>query len=86
MKPSWCDLPRAAERSGLAAEGGPDAYTISKLRAEILELGSVIRQLQRVGLDEAAAQLLIVRKGLCSNVWSSPSRINSGADFPAVEC
>nr|WP_249794793.1 hypothetical protein [Bradyrhizobium sp. Oc8] len=33
-----------------------------KLRAEILELGSAIRQLQREGLDHAAAQLLIARK------------------------
>jgi hypothetical protein len=40
----------------------PDAYQILKLRAEILELGSAIRQLQRAGLDHAAAQLLIARK------------------------
>ena len=40
----------------------PDAYRILKLRAEILELGSAIRQLQRAGLDDAAAQLLIARK------------------------
>jgi len=40
----------------------PDAYRILKLRPEILELGSAIRQLQRAGLDDAAAQLLIARK------------------------
>ncbi|MDA9433897.1 hypothetical protein [Bradyrhizobium sp. CCBAU 51627] len=40
----------------------PDPYRILKLRAEILELGSAIRQLQREGLDDAAAQLLIARK------------------------
>ena len=40
----------------------PDAYRILKLRAEILELGSAIRQLQRAGLDDAAAQLLLSRK------------------------
>ncbi len=40
----------------------PDAYRILKLRAEILELGSAIRQLQREGMDDAAAQLLIARK------------------------
>ena len=40
----------------------PDAYRILKLRAEILELGSAIRQLRREGLDDAAAQLLISRK------------------------
>jgi hypothetical protein len=40
----------------------PDAYRVLKLRAEILELGSAIRQLQRAGLDDAAAQLLITRK------------------------
>ncbi|MBR0713499.1 hypothetical protein [Bradyrhizobium liaoningense] len=43
-------------------EEDPDAYRILKLRAEILELGSAIRQLQRAGLDDAAAQLLITRK------------------------
>jgi hypothetical protein len=41
-------------------EEDPDVYRILKLRAEILELGSAIRQLQ--GLDDAAAQLLIARK------------------------
>jgi hypothetical protein len=40
----------------------PATYRILRLRAEILELGSAIRQLQREGLDDAAAQLLIVRK------------------------
>ena len=40
----------------------PAAYRILTLRAEILELGSAIRQLQREGLDDAAAQLLIARK------------------------
>lgn len=43
-------------------EEEPDTYRIPKLRAEILELGSAIRQLQREGLDDAAAQLLIARK------------------------
>ena len=38
------------------------AYRILRLRAEILELGSAIRQLRREGLDDAAAQLLIARK------------------------
>jgi hypothetical protein len=43
-------------------EEDPVTYRILKLRAEILELGSAIRQLQREGLDDAAAQLLIARK------------------------
>ena len=43
-------------------EDDPDAYRVLRLRAEILELGSAIRQLQRAGLDDAAAQLLIARK------------------------
>jgi hypothetical protein len=47
---------------GLAVDEDPDGYRILKLRAEILELGSAIRQLQRAGLDDAAAQLLISRK------------------------
>jgi NTP pyrophosphatase (non-canonical NTP hydrolase) len=33
-----------------------------RLRAELLELGSAIRQLNRSGLDSAAAQLLLSRK------------------------
>lgn len=47
---------------GLAVDEDPDGYRILKLRAEILELGSAIRQLQRAGLDDAAALLLISRK------------------------
>lgn len=43
-------------------EEDPDTYRILKLRAEILELGSAIKQLQREGLEDAAAQLLIARK------------------------
>ena len=43
-------------------EEDPGTYRILRLRAEILELGSAIRQLQREGLDDAAAQLLIARK------------------------
>ncbi|WP_008551534.1 hypothetical protein [Bradyrhizobium sp. CCGE-LA001] len=43
-------------------EEDPDDYRMLKLRAEILELGSAIRQLQREGLDDAGAQLLIARK------------------------
>ena len=43
-------------------EEDPDAYRILRLRAEILELGSAIRHLQREGLDDATAQLLIARK------------------------
>lgn len=33
-----------------------DKYKILKLRAEILELGSVIRQLQQAGMHDAATQ------------------------------
>ena len=40
----------------------PPAIKILRLRAELLELGSAIRQLQRSGLDSASAQLLITRK------------------------
>jgi hypothetical protein len=60
-------------------EEDPDAYRILKLRAEILELGSAIRQLQRAGLDDAAAQLLISRKrALLDNlVKTAPRAIQS---------
>ena len=40
----------------------PPAIKILRLRAELLELGSAIRQLQRSGLDSASAQLLITRR------------------------
>lgn len=40
----------------------PAAIEILRLRAELLELGGAIRQLQRSGLDSASAQLLITRK------------------------
>ena len=40
----------------------PTAIKILRLRAELLELGGAIRQLQRSGLDSASAQLLITRK------------------------
>jgi hypothetical protein len=40
----------------------PAAIKILRLRAELLELGSAIRQLQRSGPDSASAQLLITRK------------------------
>jgi hypothetical protein len=35
---------------------------ILKLRAELVELGSVVRQLKQAGLDNATAQLLLTRK------------------------
>ena len=40
----------------------PVTLKILRLRGEIAELGGAIRQLQRSGLDSAAAQLLITRK------------------------
>ena len=40
----------------------PVTLEILRLRGEIAELGGAIRQLQRSGLDSAAAQLLITRK------------------------
>lgn len=59
-------------------EDDPDAYRILKLRAEILELGSAIRQLQRAGLDDAAAQLLISRKwGLLEHLVRTDPRRSS---------
>ncbi len=61
-------------------EEDPDTYRILKLRAEILELGSAIRQLQREGLDDAAAQLLIARKRAqldqLMKISTAPGRLN----------
>jgi hypothetical protein len=39
-----------------------DALEILKLRAELVELGSAVRQLRQAGLDSATAQLLLTRK------------------------
>jgi hypothetical protein len=39
-----------------------EVLQILKLRAELLELGSAIRQLNKAGMDSAAAQLLMTRK------------------------
>ena len=58
-------------------EEGPDAHTIQRLRAEILELGSAIRQLQRAGLDDAAAQLLIARKRALLERLVKPDQLQS---------
>jgi len=40
----------------------PEPLKIVALRAEISQLGAAIAQLRRAGLDNAAAQLLLVRK------------------------
>jgi hypothetical protein len=40
----------------------PDEYKILKLRAEIHELGSVIRQFRQAAIHDAATQLLLCRK------------------------
>jgi hypothetical protein len=39
-----------------------EVLQILKLRAELLELGSAIRQLMNAGLDDVAAQLLMSRR------------------------
>jgi hypothetical protein len=39
-----------------------DAPEILKLRAALVELGSVVRQFRQAGLDNATAQLLLTRK------------------------
>lgn len=65
-------------------EEDPDAYRILKLRAEILELGSAIRQLQRAGLDDAAAQLLIARKRAQLEHLVMASAVGRQQDGPAL--
>lgn len=40
----------------------PDELEILKLRAQLRELGSTVRQLNQAGLDSATAQLLLSRK------------------------
>ena len=41
---------------------GDEVLEILKLRAELLELGSAVSQLNRGGLDSAATELLMTRK------------------------
>lgn len=65
-------------------EEDPDAYRILKLRAEILELGSAIRQLQLAGLDDAAAQLLIARKRAQLEHLVKASAVGRQQDGPAL--
>jgi hypothetical protein len=47
------------------------------LRAEILELGSAARQLQRAGLDDAANQLLLCRKRAELDSLMRPARLGA---------
>jgi hypothetical protein len=46
-------------------------WKIAVLRGELLELGSAVRQLNKSGLDNAAAQLLVVRK--CAELARRPN-------------
>ncbi len=62
-------------------EEDPDAYRMLRLRAEILELGSAIRQLQRAGLDDAAAQLLIGRKRAQLEQLAKTNSASPGLNF-----
>jgi hypothetical protein len=45
-----------------AVNDDPLTWKIAELRGQLLELGSAVRQLNKSGLDSAAAQLLLVRK------------------------
>ena len=45
-----------------AVNDEPLAWKIATVRCELLKLGSAVRQLNKSGLDSAAAQLLLVRK------------------------
>ena len=45
-----------------AVNDDPLPWKIAALRGDLLELGSAVRQLNKSGLDSAAAQLLLVRK------------------------
>ena len=40
----------------------PLSWKIERLRGQLVDLGSAVRQLQQSGLDSASAQLLITRK------------------------
>ena len=46
----------------VAVNDEPVAWKIAELRGQLLELGSAIRQLNKSGLDSAAAQLFLFRK------------------------
>jgi hypothetical protein len=40
----------------------PLTWKVARVRGEMLELGSAVRQLRQNGLDSASAQLLLTRK------------------------
>jgi len=50
------------ERSLFERSSFERSWKIEKLRGQLVDLGSAIRQLQQSGLDSASAQLLISRK------------------------
>jgi hypothetical protein len=50
------------ERSSFERSSYERSCKIEKLRGQLVDLGSAIRQLQQSGLDSASAQLLISRK------------------------
>jgi hypothetical protein len=50
------------ERSSFERSSFERSWKIEKLRGQLVDLGSAIRQLQQSGLDSASAQLLISRK------------------------
>src|SRR5258706_12659698 len=51
--------------SGTVGREQADEFKIRKVRAEIVGLGSAIRQLRQAGMHDAATQLLLCRKRAC---------------------
>lgn len=51
-----------ARRMGTDMKDEPLAWRMARLRGEILELRSAVHQLDRAGLGNASAQLLLNRK------------------------
>jgi hypothetical protein len=58
-------------------------HRTARLRAEILELNSAIRQLHRAGLDNATAQLLLWRK--CAELETLMDRCRSTGNDRKVD-
>jgi hypothetical protein len=50
------------EKSSFERSSFERSWKIERLRGQLVDLGSAIRQLQQSGLDSASAQLLISRK------------------------
>jgi hypothetical protein len=63
----------------------PVPLRIARLRTQIAELSAAIRQLRQAGLDNAAAEVLLVRRRVELEGLLRPAPKSGGAQQPAGE-